>query len=267
MELIDLERNNGNELCQAIVNLPPLDSLFSDVRAFLLSSCKQQLVIDKIVAVKAEDLYKQLEEALKGDFDPIAILPSVLVAAEAYAIAWKDLPKNLLELRGDDDLMVAVKTSYDDLGLLLQPIVDKQISFWQVLSGPMSGLMVKIDDGCVAPSTDGIAQCLAAGGKLNIVRIGLDRCFSIFMEACATTKLEIPQSCQTAWSQVQAISAAVETIHVVVDIHRFLVDGQLKPDGARLEQASGTMHALYKALREFQQQSGVQLAMISEVVT
>ena len=61
MELIDLERNNGNELCQAIVNLPPLDSLFSDVRAFLPSSGKQQLVIDKIAAVKVDGLYKQLE--------------------------------------------------------------------------------------------------------------------------------------------------------------------------------------------------------------
>ena len=65
---------------------------------------------------------------------------------------------------------------------------------------------------------------------------------------------------------LQAISAAVETITVVVDVQRCLVDGKLKPDGARLEQASSTMHALYQALREFQQHSGVRLAMISEVV-
>ena len=123
MELIDLERNNGNELCQAIVNLPPLDSLFSDVRAFLLSSGKQQLVIDKIAAVKADGLYKQLEESLKGDFEPVSMMPSVLVAAEAYAIAWRDLPNNLLELNGEDNLVEATKKSYDDLGLFLQPIV------------------------------------------------------------------------------------------------------------------------------------------------
>ena len=266
MELIDLERNNGNELCQAIVNLPPLDSLFSDVRAFLLSSGKQQLVIDKIAAVKADGLYKQLEESLKGDFEPVSMMPSVLVAAEAYTIAWRDLPKNLLELSGEDDLVEATKKSYDDLGLLLQPIVNKQISFWQVLDGHMSGLMVKIDDSVVAPSDYCLASCIAASGKLKIMAICLNRGFPILMEACSTTKLEIPQSCQTGWSHVQAISAAVELMNAVVDVQQCLVDGKLKPDGARLEQASSTMHALYQALREFQQHSGVPLAMISEVV-
>jgi hypothetical protein len=171
-----------------------------------------------------------------------------------------------LALSGEDDLVEATKKSYDDLCLLLQPIVNKQISFWQVLGGHMSGLMVKIDDSVVAPSADCLAACIAASGKLKIMGICLNRCFSILMEACSTTKLEMPQSCQNAWSHVQAISAAVETINVVVDVQRFLVAGQLKPDGARLEQASSTMHALYQALREFQQHSGVPLAMISEVV-
>ena len=220
MEFIDSERSKGNELCQAIVNLPPLDSLFSEVQAFLLSSGKQQAVIDKVDASMADDTYKQLKRALTCDFDPDAVMPGILVAAEAFAITWTGLPTNITDLNGDADLVAAVKKTFNDLGLLLQPLVDKNLSLslWQVLGGHMSGLMVKIDDLPVGPSGDCLAECKGAVGKLKLMRIGLNICFSISTEACSTTKLEMLHSCQTAWSQVQAISAAIEVVNVVVDV-------------------------------------------------
>ena len=265
VELIDQERADGNEMCQAMVNLPPFDVWFAEVRAFVLSGSKQQLTMERLDAVKRDDNYKELEKALTGSLITVQVLPAVLVAAEAFNNAWKDLPRNRVELV-QHEMAACMQESYRSLALLVKPILARHISEWEVLSKEMLNLVVVIVDDVVALSVDCLRECMTAVGKLRVIRACLSRCYHILKAAYFSSHLAVHQDTQTDINKFESINSAIGMVEVVQDLRQFIISGKLQPDPERLEPASKKMHEYYKTLREMEQQKDVQIDGYSEVV-
>ena len=120
LELIDKERGAKNEMCQAVVNLPPLDAHIVQVRAGLLDTSKQQAIAHRMEALKTEAVYTNIVEKLEKEVTSADVVPGMMALAEALSIAWKDLPQGGV---ADGDLTKAITQSFEDFAVLLQKVV------------------------------------------------------------------------------------------------------------------------------------------------
>ena len=131
MELIDEGCKHNDEVCQAIVNLHPLDAYIASVRESLRDTQKQSAVADQMKALKNQKVYTDAVQKVNcGDaqHSPVTAVSEVLALSEALSVIWQDLPKERIT---DGELAAAVQSSFTEFGGLLRKIVLDMLGTWE----------------------------------------------------------------------------------------------------------------------------------------
>ena len=255
LELLDKERGAKNEMCQAVVNLPPLDAHIVQVRAGLVDTSKQQAIAHRMEALKTEAVYTNIVEKLEKEFTSADVVPGMMALAEALSIAWKDLPQGGA---ADGDLTKAITQSFEDFAVLLQKVVRHMfIESWNSASLQFITLATdKMGPENKMPEKASVADLERSVGGLKLSQPAVKKCFDVLSGACTTSGFDLPANVHEDVLAINIFGSFIRLAEAIHSVSEFLIDGKLSPGNMRLTLSSTIMNEFYQAIRELEGHRG-----------
>ena len=197
LELFDRRCKEGNPMCQAILNLNPLDQYIAEVRAALLDVSKHAVLIKSMENVKELKCYTDAMAILQeATFSTSDVMPHLMAVMEAMESTWQDLPRDLPE---GEDLSVATQASMTDFGQMMHKVVANMQEFWKDSYTALVALAEQMtstgaDATPLTPDTELLKQCVTPLGKLHVSSGAAKRCFESVMTYYKHCAIEMPHS-------------------------------------------------------------------------
>ena len=89
LTVIDQEKTQGNELYKLMCNLAPFEGHFNTLRQQIADSDKHSSLVLTMKALETGAEWEHIDNELKGDFVPAAMLASLIAFAERFAVVSK----------------------------------------------------------------------------------------------------------------------------------------------------------------------------------
>ena len=254
LTVIDQEKTQGNELYKLMCNLAPFEGHFNTLRQQIADSDKHSSLVLTMKALETGAEWEHIDNELKGDFVPAAMLASLIAFAERFAVVFKDAAQSPGQSQSKA-VTAAVGNSLKVLCELVDPVIETMKLKFQALAENLRALVQGAEDTSLFVQTLPELDTVIKGAEVGVLKImqpGLQKYFEIVASAASSCGADLPP-CHTAGCKlVESAKAAVQMISRSNELSDFLESGSLGLSDARLPQATELIGEFFKHLKMFE---------------